>query len=240
MSQLVMVRHGQASFFAADYDKLSELGEDQARVLAKFWLERGQDFDEVYCGTLQRQHRTAEVAGEVFRAAGRPWPEIVQRPELNEYDADNIMDNLLPELCARNEEFIKLKSDYDNAGKGRERYRTFHRLLEAVMAVYVEGDYTSNGFEPWPAFSGRVRSALDRIMYAEGGGRRIAVFSSGGPIGISVQTALRAPDIKACELNWRIYNCSLTEFTFSGKRVALDSFNSVAHLFPHPELLTFR
>ena len=39
MSELVFVRHGQASFGAASYDALSERGFEQVRELARHWLE---------------------------------------------------------------------------------------------------------------------------------------------------------------------------------------------------------
>lgn len=239
MSRLTIVRHGQASFFADDYDKLSELGERQSEVLAEYWLSQGVSFDEIYTGTLERQIRTAEVVGETYRDSGRPWPEHTILPGLDEYDADSVMKKILPELTAREDRFKRLDDDYINAGEPREKYATFHRLLEAVMVVYVEGRYETNGVETWDQFSGRVRDALRTVLEAEGRGRRVAIFSSGGPIGVSVQTVLEAPEIKACELNWRIHNCSLTEFTFSATRVTLDQFNTVTHL-TDPELLTYR
>ena len=67
-------------------------------------------------------------------------------------------------------------------------------------------------------------------MSNAGRGKTIAVFTSGGPIAISVQTILQAPEFKAAELNWRVYNCSVTRYTFSGERVTLDAFNDVSHL----------
>ena len=47
MSSLALVRHGQASLFADDYDILSPLGEAQARHLGDHWARRGEVFDEV-------------------------------------------------------------------------------------------------------------------------------------------------------------------------------------------------
>ena len=98
MSKLTLVRHGQASFFSGDYDRLSDMGERQARALAQYWLDTGAGFDEVYTGTLLRQQRTAEVAGEVFREGGRPWPQHEVLAGLNEYPADDMMESLLPKL----------------------------------------------------------------------------------------------------------------------------------------------
>ena len=239
MSKLVLVRHGQASFFTEDYDKLSEMGERQSRVLAEYWLAKGEGFDEVYVGTLERQRRTAEVAGEVFRAAGRDWPQAQVLEGLDEYRADEVMDLLLPHLMARDVQYEQLKRDFDGAEEGPEQYRTFHRLLAAVMDEWIRGDYVANGLMPWTEFHDAVRESLRHITSQEGRGRRVAVFSSGGPIGVGVQTALQAPDRMAAELNWRIHNCSITELTFSGARVALDCFNAVPHL-TDPDLLTYR
>ena len=239
MSRLCAVRHGQASFFAEDYDKLSAMGERQARILAEYWIHRGDTFDEAYAGTLNRQQRTAQVVAETYREMGLDFPEFTVDPAFNEYDADNIMDCLLPELCERDERIRMLKADFDAAGQSRERYKTFHRLLEAVMAEYIARDNHAEGYESWAAFSARVRGGLERILKAEGSGRCVAVFTSGGVIGLFVQTCLRAPDIAAAELNWRIHNCSLTEFTFTPNRFTLDTFNHVPHL-NDVELLTYR
>ena len=239
MSKLVLVRHGQARFFSDDYDRLSEMGLRQSRVLGEYWLEKGEGFDEVYVGTLRRQRETAEAAGEVFRAGGRDWPGHEVLPGLDEYPADQIMDALLPLLCGRDEGFVRLKSDFDGAADGPERYRTFHRLLAAVMAEWIGGKVEANGLMRWTEFRDGVRGALRDIMARDGRGRRVVVFSSGGPIGVAVQSVLRAPDLMAAELNWRIHNCSVTEITFSGDRVALDCFNAVGHL-TDPELLTYR
>ena len=239
MSKLVLVRHGQARFFSDDYDRLSEMGVRQSRVLGEYWIERGVGFDEVYVGTLRRQRETGEAVEEVFRAAGRDWPGHEVLPGLDEYPADVITDLLLPLLCERDEGFVRLKSDFDGAAEGPDRYRTFHRLLAAVMAEWIGGRVEANGLMRWVEFRDGVRGALRDIMARDGRGRRVVVFSSGGPIGVAVQSALQAPDLMAAELNWRIHNCSVTEITFSGDRVALDCFNAVGHL-TDPELLTYR
>ena len=62
MSVLTLIRHGQASFFADNYDQLSELGERQARALGEYWARRELKFDEVYTGPRVRQSHSAELA----------------------------------------------------------------------------------------------------------------------------------------------------------------------------------
>src|SRR5204862_8005080 len=86
MSVLTLVRHAQASLFADNYDELSALGREQARVLGEFWARRRIDFDEVYCGPRVRQQHTAEIVGAAVTAAGRPWPEPAVLAEFDEYD----------------------------------------------------------------------------------------------------------------------------------------------------------
>ena len=75
-------------------------------------------------------------------------------------------------------------------------------------------------------------------MEVHGSGRRVAVFTSGGVIGAAVRQALDAPDRMAMEVNWRMRNCSLTEFVFTKDRFTLDSFNALPHL-EDPALWTY-
>jgi len=241
VSTLLLVRHGQARFLSEDYDRLSELGETQARALADFWLRRGIRPTSVYSGTLQRQQRTAEVVGEAFGAGGEHWPSLEVIPGLDEYPADDIVARLGPVMAAGDPAIADLIKAADTADDSASRYRNIHRMLEAVMAGWVSGDYDEAavpGLMTWQAFRDGVRSSLRSMMSAAGNGSTIAVFTSGGPVGVSLQTILEAPDIKAAETNWRVHNCSVTRFTFSGDRISLDSFNDVSHLAP--EHLSFR
>lgn len=239
MSTLILVRHGQASFFSDDYDRLSPLGEEQSRILGRHWARVGLVPDEIYAGTLRRQTGTAEAAGEAMRAAGRPWPGLRTFEGFNEYDADAVMKSLLPELLERDPKYGRLNDEMKAAVEPRDRYRTFHRLLEAVMSVWAAGEYESAGVPSWTGFRDGVREGLRRVMESGGGGRTVAVFTSGGPIGIGVQTALRAPDQTALDLNWRVHNCATSVFTFGGGRVSLDRFNDISHL-EDPKFQTYR
>src|SRR3990172_9166132 len=91
MSTLALVRHAQASFFSDNYDQLSPLGEEQARLLGQYWVRRGMRFDEVYTGPRVRQIETAALAGEAFAKAGLPWPEPRFVDELDEHHVDRLM-----------------------------------------------------------------------------------------------------------------------------------------------------
>ena len=67
MGTLYLVRHGQASFGADDYDVLSPRGHQQAVRLGEYWRARGMAFDAVMTGTLRRHTETLDgIAKEKF------------------------------------------------------------------------------------------------------------------------------------------------------------------------------
>ena len=231
MSTLLLVRHGQAELFTDNYDRLSDLGFSQAEALGRFWLERGIRPDLVFAGSMTRQQQTANKIGEVFAESGEDWPSLQEHVGLNEYPAKEITESLLPAMRAADSSLDQLASDLESSNSRADKYRSLHRILEAVVARWVMGDYGDVDVPlSWSTFSESVRSALRDVMSNSGSGKTIALFTSGGPVAVSVQTILQAPDIKAADLNWRVHNCSVTRYTFSGERVSLDAFNDVAHL----------
>jgi broad specificity phosphatase PhoE len=139
--------------------------------------------------------------------------EFERRAEFNEYDASGIL----------GDDPVK-----DN--------RELQRLFEARIPLWIAGMLDAPGVETWKAFRERVERGLRGILKADRPSRRVVVFTSAGPIGVAVQTVVGAAEPMALELNWRIRNCSLTEFIFARDRVSLDSFNAT----PHLEEVTFR
>ena len=240
MSHLTLVRHGQASMFADNYDKLSEIGELQSRRLAEYWVKNEVTFEEVFVGPRERQRRTEELVRSVYREANLAWPTAIVIEELDEYDGDGILKEFLPVLREGDERIRRLAEASDSFYGTAERYKHFQRMFEAVTGKWLEGAHESEKVESWKVFHDRVTGALRHIVSSsESNGRRIAVFTSGGPISIAVQTAVKAPEATALELNWRVRNCSLTEIVFTRDRMTLDAFNLIPHL-TEPELLTYR
>ena len=74
---LLLVRHGQASFGATDYDNLSERGHEQSRRLGEWLLRGGHRFEAVVVGGMRRHQQTAEGVAAVFADQGQPLPEPV-------------------------------------------------------------------------------------------------------------------------------------------------------------------
>jgi broad specificity phosphatase PhoE len=214
MSTLTVIRHGQARPFEKDSDRLSETGEHQSRALAAYWARLGVTFDVVYSGDLLRHHQTAALSVAQTVTADPDW---------NEYDAGGVLKHFAP--------------PFDIEEVGPDRNRRFQMIFEPAMQAWMAAESHPH-VEIWKDFRTRVLRGLRKIQEGPSN-RRVALFTSGGPIGILVQTALGAPERSFLEVNWRVKNCSISEFVFSNDRLSLDSFNALPHL-EDPKLRTFR
>ncbi|REK17901.1 MAG: histidine phosphatase family protein [Planctomycetota bacterium] len=239
MSTLALVRHGQASFFSDNYDQLSPLGEQQARLLGEYWVRRGVHVDEVFTGPRVRQIETAALAGEAFARAGLPWPEPQFLPELDEHQVDRLIKVAMPQIAAEYPEVGRLHADYHAADGPRDKHRTFQLMFEEVVKLWVDAKVSAPEIETWSEFRERVRSGLKKIVAGQGRGRRVAAFSSVGAITVCLQAALDCGDLKALDLGWRVRNCTVTDFVFSGGRLTLEGFNAYPHL-EDPAMWTYR
>jgi broad specificity phosphatase PhoE len=229
MSTLALVRHGQASFFADDYDVLSPIGTLQSVRLGTHWAEHRDPVDEVYVGPRRRHQKTASLVGNQYRRAGLPWPEPVVLDELDEYDLSGLLSRLAPALAAQDRAFAELVEAHRESTLERDRIRTFQRMFEVLLTHWITAP--TEQIESWPAFRDRVRRGLSRITDQPGHNRRVVAFTSGGFIGTAAGLVLNAPDSTCLELNWRLRNCSLTRLIFTPGRLSLDEFNTFPYLY---------
>jgi len=213
MGTIHLVRHGQASFGAADYDRLSDLGARQSALLGE-WLSRlGQPADQVICGTLLRHRQTAEACLGAWGVS----QAIVEDDGFNEFDHRDILARARPDL-AEDGALARLVAEPD----GR---RAFQQAFAAAVERWMAGGHDAEYAEPWPAFRARCVAALRRVAERDGD---VWVFTSGGPIAALVQHVLGLSDGRMLELNWGIANAGITRLVQGGRR--LGGFNNVAHL----------
>jgi broad specificity phosphatase PhoE len=236
MSLVYVIRHAQASFGTPNYDALSPLGFRQAEILGNHCLELGIHFDAVVSGTMNRQQQTARTVLDVYQQAGCQTPEPMLLPAFDEYDAFGIWDTHVAEM---------LRTDA-SLGERIQRAKTdrkaFQKLFEIVMMEWAGGKRVLPGEPSWPSIVDRVRDGVDALVRISAGMKHVAVFTSGGPIGIWMKLALGLSDTKAMEISWQVLNASVSRF-FIGKRgVFLSVFNDVCHLLmkKSPELITYR
>ena len=210
MGTLYLVRHGQASFGAADYDQLSALGREQCVCLGRYWQQRGINFETVLTGSLKRHQQS--LAG-ISEGLATPYQPFVW-PELNEYDSEALIEAIDPEPLARPD--------------SPELYRHHFRQLREGLKAWMRGDTRPRGMTSYAEFSAGVAAALDHVLKNCSG--NVLIVSSGGPISTAVGQVLSTPAETTIELNLRIRNSSVTEFAFTPKRHMLVSYNSLPHL----------
>ncbi|WP_095151477.1 histidine phosphatase family protein [Pseudomonas sp. Irchel s3b5] len=236
MGSIYLIRHGQASFGADDYDVLSSTGIRQAEILGQHLAELGISFDRCLAGDLRRQQHTANSALEQFAAVGLPVPILETDAAFNEFDADAVIRALLPAMLPDEPEALNiLRNAPQNRGE-------FQRIFALIIERWLTGNYDTPGLESWLGFVERVQGGLDRILELADNTQKIAVFTSGGTITALLHLITQMPAKQAFELNWQIVNTSLNHLKFRGREVSLASFNNHAHLqlLKTPELITFR
>lgn len=240
MSLLTVVRHGQASFMAENYDKLSPLGERQAALLGEHWLAAGMEFDQIHYGPAERQIRTGEIIGDLYRRAGRPWPEPATHADLDEFPAEAVVRRFLPGLMARYPDLSAAVAGLQSATDLRVKQRIFDRILREVSQRWLAGEVTAADIPTWEAFCARVEDAIGRIVSAAPKSARVAVFTSGGPTAATARLALKLSYESTLELTWSPRNASFSEFLFTPGRFSMSTFNMTPHLGADPSLLTYR
>lgn len=221
MGHLYLVRHGQASLGAADYDQLSPLGTQQSQRLGEHWRVQGIAFEAVITGTMKRHAQT--LAG-IQHSMGTQHTAFMWSG-LNEYDAEAVIRAIQPG------ELVKPTS--------RDGYKQYFRLLRNGLAQWMAGEINPQGMPSYPEFAKGVTSALDHIRQQHEG--HVLLVSSGGPIATAVAHVLGTSPETSIELNMRLRNSSVTEFSFNSKRHSLLSFNHVPHLETpsHKDWVTF-
>ncbi|WP_454727337.1 MULTISPECIES: histidine phosphatase family protein [Cupriavidus] len=216
MATLFLVRHGQASFGAANYDCLSATGRQQARWLGEYFRDRGVAFTRVVAGSLVRQQDTAlEILAGMGTPGVPPETRVETHPGLNEYDGEAL--------------YRSHTGGRDHLAHQNEDYNDYWRTFRAAYQAWTL-DQLAGMPESWGDFGGRIRAGLAHA--AEGATREDAllVVSSGGAIGRAVADLLGAPAQTAIELNLQFRNTAFCEIIAGRGTQRLLSFNSLPHL----------
>jgi broad specificity phosphatase PhoE len=236
MSEIYFIRHGQASFGKDNYDRLSPLGIRQAKCLAKHLARTGKLFDGIYYGEMVRQQDTAREFLNHYSRKGLAVPSPIVSRAFNEYDSFAVWQALIPEMLADDPsiaaELDKLPGDQ----------KAFQRIFAPLMTRWTSGNYKADNIPRWDDFTRRVRQGIAELTARHLGNKRLAVFTSGGPISVVLQISLGLSDHKALEISWQLMNASITRIKYSHRGMMLAGFNEVTHLELEGEngFLTYR
>ncbi|WP_339723942.1 histidine phosphatase family protein [uncultured Paraglaciecola sp.] len=213
MSEFYLVRHGQASFGAKNYDKLSELGHQQARWLGEYFTARGIDFSHAFMGDMVRHRETAQgILGGVSQT-----PTVTVDTGFNEFNFKNIGDSYLS---------LNPQSQLPDNPKPAD----FYRLLKLAMYAWSENLlHTESLDESWSDFKSRVQGALHKVCQQDSD-KPILIVSSGGAISMLLSLVLGLDAKQVIELNMQVRNTSISHFYFNKSTIRLSSFNNIPHL----------
>ncbi|PCC98597.1 histidine phosphatase family protein [Halopseudomonas pelagia] len=213
MSEIYFVRHGQASFGSSNYDQLSELGHQQARLLGEYFLRRDMQFDRILTGDMVRHRETAEG---ICQGLGQPASGFEVFTELNEFDFHSILQAYLAQFP-------------DQALPEKPAVADFFKRLKKAIVLWSQGGLQGQLPETWQTFEQRLLDVRQHIM-AQYKGQRVLAVSSGGAIAMLVRQLLQAPSETMVELNLQTRNTALIHCVFNQHNMRLSSFNSVPHL----------
>jgi len=217
MADVLLVRHGQASFGAADYDRLSALGEEQSRRLGRWLAHAGAAPDLVVTGGMRRHARTAELCLE---AANVRAPALVLHG-LDEMDHEDVLARHRPDLAAPG----ALSAELARAG---DPHRAFQKIYADATRRWTSGVHDAEYACSWTAFRENVLACLREPALREP--RTIWAFTSGGPIAVIANALLGAPPAEAFALAWPLVNTSITRIALGAGGSRLVTYNAWPHL----------
>ena len=214
MSRILLVRHGQASWGAADYDQLSDLGSSQSRTLGAALAAQGISPDVLISGAMKRHGQTADG---VCQGAGWQLPVTTD-------DGWNEFDHL--QILARHPapEGVDIQADP----------RAFQAWFEGATLRWTGGEHDDYD-ESFAHFCERVSAALGRaIDILEPKGTAV-IFTSGGPIAWAAATRLDGGAHLWLRLNQVTINASVTSVVVGARGATLLAFNEHTHLSPEDQ-----
>ena len=222
--RLILVRHGQASLGASDYDRLSELGRQQSRLLGRHWALAGDRFDQVLVGPLRRHRETLDEMLRGFADHGTHLPATQVVDSMNEHQAIAMLERVVARRADQ------LLAD-DEAAR-----QTWFRQFDTAMRDWIAGRTRFDDLETWQQARHRAARVLQEIVQSSEGECIMAV-TSGGFICMAVGAVLELDDFKVYELSLELRNTAWVELGWSRRGGRLRGFNLHPHL-SEPELHT--
>lgn len=216
MGELYLVRHGQARFLTDDYDRLSELGQQQARLLGRYWAGRKQSWDQVWCGPLNRHKQTHDAVVEQYRDCDQVIPPAQILAELAEIPAFEILQEYGPDMTTS----AKLSQ--------AEKVEAF-KAQNQILRQWIGGE-SFGSHDSWRTCRERAEATLDRLAQSVSSGGRSVVFGSGGSICLMLAGVLGLDDEAAWDLALAMTNTSWNQLRVSSRRKTVMTFNSRPHL----------
>jgi broad specificity phosphatase PhoE len=219
---LHLIRHGQASFGADDYDNLSPKGIEQSVALGEALSQQESTFNHVIVGPHRRHIQTFEGIKKGYKFADLPDPVIDER--FAENQLMEIAQHFIPQILNSN----KTTNEIFHEVPKEERHDKFLKLFHIVAKKWMneELDLSENNFEGFSVFRSRIANTLKTIQGEMTDKPNIMVVTSGGAISGFYAEATNCSQEEIMKLNFGLKNVSISEFVVTTERFTLKAFNS--------------
>lgn len=219
MPSIYLVRHGQASFGAENYDNLSELGHEQAKVLGTNLLKREIEIGKTLSGEMLRHKQTAEGCASGLNTSF----DLTIDAGFNEFDHEQVIAIIEPDFKNKTKMAERLSKS------GSSPRSVFEDIFQRAMTRWLSGEHDSDYTESWIEFQNRVVNSFKNAIDQHKNANNIFVFTSGGPIAVICQHLLNIPNSDVMKLNASIVNASVTKIRFNEDNASLVYFNNFTH-----------
>lgn len=239
MANIYLVRHGQASFGAENYDQLSELGMRQCALLGQWMRQTGQQVDRLILGAMQRHQQSAMAFWEGYGSPAHLQQANWQLESgLNEFDHLQMVQLSRPELgsSAQLMQFL---------AEQKQPRQVFEQVFSEALVRWMSGSFDREYAESWCAFQTRIHHAMLKLVPDDSAmkqAQNAIVFTSGGPISVACQKLLAIPDSNLMSMMSVLVNSGVSKLMVRDGRLSLASINNVAHLEQHADrsLISYR
>ena len=222
MSEIICVRHGQASFGQANYDNLSELGKTQCSLLGSYFKNTGYLPDVIYSGNLNRHRQTTyEICNQI--GFGIPCHEMIS---LNEHLGPSVVAETWSHYV---ETKLPLKKWlYEVEQETVARKAQYMSLYETITLAWAKGEIKSS-LQNWEVYVENVKNAYVEIQNNHEG-QQVLIVTSGGPKSIMAGLSLNLSHQYMMPLTWEVFNSSFASFELNQEKLVLRTFNETPHL----------
>lgn len=234
MSNIYLVRHGQAGT-RDGYDRLSDLGKRQAKLLGEHLAGQRLMFSAAYAGAMRRQQETASEVRAVYQQLKVGFPELVTRQEWDEFNLDQIYREIAPAMCEDDAEFreqyeaMRQQVRLSNGQQSAAVHRRWLPCDSQIMNAWISEKYPYQG-ESWKAFIERVAGFRPEAQNGTQRKENIAIFTSAMPVAIWTGLALEITDQRIMRLAAVLQNSSYSILRFKADELRLLTFNAAPHL----------
>jgi broad specificity phosphatase PhoE len=206
MSDILLIRHGQASFGAQDYDNLSPLGRQQCAWLGQHLADIDYRPDHVISGGLKRH---AQSLAEVSKAL--ELPEAQEITHFEEFDFHSIMDG-----------YARLAGP--QPAMSGDPALSFDAWRCALLAWARDEIDAAESFSDYKA---RVALGLEQVVALEG---HVLIMTSGGSVAAVTALMLRLDPAAHVTMALKLKNASMTRLIRRSYGTELYNFNTAPHL----------